>query len=187
VRGSQLDRSTCDRSLNNFITLGLGAALRASVRRHRRAHDVRCDDGKELESSIDFRNGQRCSISGAVNQTYVFFSSGWSPAPKRFPLPFRVKERGKEINVRLPDVATGFLTLVASGGPGSRRGLRLHKKMSMFCCGHERFFARRVLPATGRGPNAREPDKGNGSRIRFLRSVGACFAASDALGSIPAR
>jgi len=37
------------------------AQLRASVRRHRRAHDVPCDDGKELESSIYYRNGRRCS------------------------------------------------------------------------------------------------------------------------------
>ena len=34
---------------------------RTSVRRHRRAHDVPCDDGKELESSIYFRSGRRCS------------------------------------------------------------------------------------------------------------------------------
>jgi hypothetical protein len=31
--------------------------LRAPVRRNRRAHDVPCDDGEELETSIDFRNG----------------------------------------------------------------------------------------------------------------------------------
>ncbi len=48
----------------------------ASVRRHRRVQDVPCDDGKELESSIDFGNGQRCSISGAVNQAYDCFTGG---------------------------------------------------------------------------------------------------------------
>ncbi len=48
----------------------------ALFRRHRRAHDVPCDDGKELESSIDFRIGQRCSISGAVDQACVFFTRG---------------------------------------------------------------------------------------------------------------
>ncbi len=54
----------------------LSFLLRASVRRHRRAHDFPCDDGKEPESSIDFGNGQQCSISGAVNQTYGFFTRG---------------------------------------------------------------------------------------------------------------
>jgi len=43
---------------------------------HRRAHDVQCDDGKELESSIDFRNGRRCAIRGAINETYGFFTRG---------------------------------------------------------------------------------------------------------------
>ena len=46
------------------------------VGRHRRPHDVPRDDGKELESSIDFRYGQRCLISGAVHQTYGFFTRG---------------------------------------------------------------------------------------------------------------
>jgi hypothetical protein len=55
-----------------------------------------------------------------ANLTCGFFSSGWSPVPKQFPLPVGVKELGKEINVRVPDVATGFLTLVGSGGAGSR-------------------------------------------------------------------
>ena len=34
----------------------------ASVRRHRRAHDVPCDDGEELDSSIDRRNERQSSI-----------------------------------------------------------------------------------------------------------------------------
>jgi hypothetical protein len=50
--------------------------LRASGRIDRRAHDVPRDDGKELEASIDFRNGQRCSISGAFNQSDGFVTRG---------------------------------------------------------------------------------------------------------------
>jgi hypothetical protein len=48
--------------------------LRSPVRRHRRAHDAACDDGKEFESSIDLRSERRCLSSGPVNQTYGLFT-----------------------------------------------------------------------------------------------------------------
>jgi hypothetical protein len=36
--------------------------LRAPVRRHRRAHDVPCDDGEVLKSSLYCWSGRRCLI-----------------------------------------------------------------------------------------------------------------------------
>src|SRR5262245_7073332 len=42
LRGSRLDRSILRREFEQVIRLGLGAVLRASVRRHRRAQDDRC-------------------------------------------------------------------------------------------------------------------------------------------------
>src|SRR5271157_1693526 len=91
----------CDRSLNNFIRLGLGAVLRASVRRHRREHDGACDDGKELESSIDLRSEWQCSSSGPVNQTYIYSVAVSLPAPMLFPLTLEIKKLSKEIKVNI--------------------------------------------------------------------------------------
>ena len=69
-----------------FLTLapmcgfgGSGINTCASVRRHRAPHDGPCDDGKEFKASVDFKNGRRCSICGAVNQTCVCLRADPTP------------------------------------------------------------------------------------------------------------
>ena len=60
-----------------------------------------CADGKELELSIDFRNGRRCSSGGAINRTYVSLLLCW--------LSFFIAKSP------LPNIPTGFLTRASRG------------------------------------------------------------------------
>ena len=76
-----------------------------------------CDDGTESEASIDFRSGWLCSPWGTANQSYGCFTPG-AGVPNRLPLPSRVKESGKEIKVKLLDVATEIKSLRNSAKEG---------------------------------------------------------------------
>jgi hypothetical protein len=54
-----------------------------------------------------------CAAPAAVKQTCVFLTPALMRVLNRFPLPFEVKELGKEIKLRILHAVTGLLTLAA--------------------------------------------------------------------------
>ena len=116
---------SCDRPLNaQTVTTQDGVldrhvnAMREAARkqvagfgpRYRCAHAVPSDDGKEFESSIHYRNRQRRSILGAVNQRPISLMVAAGCQVRRKSLSPSVKKLRQEIKGRLRSLATGFFT-----------------------------------------------------------------------------